>query len=443
MQIPRSALVAAVKPIEKELFYMKKIIAIMMFLLVITMGLSACSPDNKYIIDDNEETSYVEDSSSFDSQTSDISSAQPDIPVQQKVNIIEAKNFSDGVVWVKQKDESKTFWSCLDTKGTTQFSLDEGKEPATDFVNGIAIIGFIQGEEYVNSGWRPKIIKTDVIDKTGKIIWSVEEHGKNEGERLFGAGALDSIEMIAERNSFLGYIFVKFHVETFEYSGTKLGVLDSQCNWYLDPSHDQYDLTTMASLDHEGMGIYRIHLNNEYNSIYYNLLTNEFLGETSYDIVGDWIEQNRNKVDKDTLTFKAEGDENRKFVDPGFYNESGEKIIDLSSYNIPSYSAPFFINGYAVIDIENDQGAKYMTVINKSGEQMASPIKYLEHGNVVSGLFWIKNEDNTFSYMDTTMNVVISDLTGHINDFTLDGIATIKDSDGTYYFIDTTGKRMP
>lgn len=166
------------------------------------------------------------------------------------------------------------------------------------------------------------------------------------------------------------------------------------------------------------------------------------MGETYNSVINGWIEQNRYKIDKDTLTYKTEGNGQTGLVNPGFYNEYDEKVIDLSSYNIMWHSPPFFINGYSVLDIENDQGARYMTVINKAGEQLAPPIKSLAHGNVVSGLFLVRNEDNTFSYMDTKMNVVIANIKAQsASDFTYDGIATIKSADETYY-INTSGERI-
>ena len=376
-----------------------------------------------------------------------------------ETHLVSARDYSEGVAWIRRNtitdswDSSYrfSFWSCIDVEGKTVFSIEEDMIPVTGFSNGIAVIATDQDLYTFGSYKNPSI-----IDKTGSILWSLDKDGKTEGERFFGVDAVENIELYVEMNEFidLGYIFILFHINTFEYSGVKLGVLDSNLDWYLDPTNELCDLTSLHSLSFVGSGIYEAKVSiGSGEDFLYDSLTNEFVGRTNVDreTVSGWVEQNRLKIENDSLTFINEKDAQDGLV--GFYNEKGELVIDLSSYNITG--SPFFINGYCVLDIKNEQGAGYTVVINKAGEQMAAPIKQGAHGNIVNGLFWMRNSDGSgFSYLDENMKVVIPDidesLPEQMNDFTEEGIARISvptskvdtSKDDYHYYIRKTGERI-
>lgn len=63
------------------------------------------------------------------------------------------------------------------------------------------------------------------------------------------------------------------------------------------------------------------------------------------------------------------------FTEVGFYNLNGEKVIDLSQYDIKSeYETIFFFNNISKIKICNDQGNYYYITIDKSGNVVNSVV---------------------------------------------------------------------
>ena len=422
---------------------MKKYICIILFVACVGLALSACSSQRSYVATDD--MIVVRDGESAPRNNN--APAQANTP-QSNFEIVNARTFSDGVVWVRKSDAgvwAAGIWSALDMNGNVLFSLDEGKSPTTDFYNGVAVIAT-----------RERNIK--LIDREGRIVWSIEEHGEREAERLFGTGVVDSIELIANDSIelstsdrfarfFNGYSFVIFRIVTFEYTGAKFGVLDSNGNWLLCPTHDFVYTTTLSGINHRGSGIYTLRLRSR--DVHYNLLTNEFVNNAdefvSVDDINELIEQNRIILENDTLTFRTERHRTHGgLIDPGFYDANGRRVIDLSSYNFRAARQPIFVNGYSVMTIYNDQGTRFMVVINKQGEQTAPPQLWIDHGNVESGLIRVRHGNRHYSFLDTNMNVVISDIRGAVTDFTRDGIATVLwcDDSGEIFFIDTAGNRL-
>ncbi len=55
----------------------------------------------------------------------------------------------------------------------------------------------------------------------------------------------------------------------------------------------------------------------------------------------------------------------------GFYDENGNKVIDLSMYDITN-SSLYFENGESTFEIQNDQGTKYNITIDKEGNVINS-----------------------------------------------------------------------
>ena len=360
--------------------------------------------------------------------------------VVETVKITEARDFSDGAVWVMNESSTSAFWKCLDTKGETLFTLSEGKIPVTDFFNEIAVIATeenrLESKAALSSIVTYVYPDAELIDKTGKVVWSVGEQGTQEAERLFGANTVDSIQVV---QGLEGYILVLFNIESFEFSGMKLGVLDYELNWFLNPTDERCSFGGYSFVVNDAIGLY--HFVHNADITYYNMVINDF-GGGLFGPPRDWTENIQISLSKDGLVYKHEVGSFNVTLDRGFYNANGEKVIDLLSYDIPSQFAPIFTDGYSVLTMANDQGSLYMTVINKQGEQMASPIKYQAHGNIANGLFWAKNEDGSHSYMNPKMEVVIANIEAKsVSDFTEDGLATIRNTD-EIYFIDTAGKRV-
>ena len=156
-------------------------------------------------------------------------------------------------------------------------------------------------------------------------------------------------------------------------------------------------------------------------------------------------------------------------VDAGFYDITGNKIIDLSSYDFPStfyvgnyYGYPVeFSNGYCLLQILNPQGSPYYTVIDKNGNMMFEPL-HLDGrlSSLSNDIFMIRKEGST-----SIINIygeVVAEIAGRniikssndvdysISDYK-DDVALVrvfKKDNTTYptaqalYYIDKTGKRL-
>lgn len=333
-----------------------------------------------------------------------------------KIENISAGLISDGTIWVKQRIDSSVFYSCFDTTGKKLFSLDPDSVPSTEFVNGVAVVDM-----------------NCLIDKTGKTIWSLEENGKSEGERLFGVGNVESVEFANLSYNrvyyFWGGVFVSYSIETFEWSGTKTGVIDCNGDWQLEP-------VEITAGSFYGGPFYDLYIEDTWGC--YNIFNGEFavgghIGEESNaEQIEQWTRQYYFDLDGG-LVYNQEQN--------GFCDAEGTKVIDLSRYNLRE--TPYFTDGYCFLHIENDQGSAYTTIIDTSGKEMFQPIKEFDHGDIRQGLFRVLNEDGTATFLDEQMNEIIQnvELVYNYCDFSSDGVVLVKDDQG-FYLLDLNGDRI-
>ena len=113
------------------------------------------------------------------------------------------KDFSDGVAWVVVTPRGP--WSCIDKTGKVLFELGEGESPESDFSKGVALV---QRSDRTRT--------KELIDKTGKVISSPK------------SGEYDKIENFIPEE---GMIVVSKHIESFEVTETRLGIIDNQGKW--------------------------------------------------------------------------------------------------------------------------------------------------------------------------------------------------------------------
>lgn len=124
----------------------------------------------------------------------------------------------------------------------------------------------------------------------------------------------------------------------------------------------------------------------------------------------------------------------------GYYNENFEMVIDLSNYEVHSASA--FVNGCAVVEIENSEGTKFVIVIDEEGNYLFDPIEVISADYDYSeGLLAVDLGDDNITYIDKNGEVSFTiPRDGTIYYDTVrcsDGIVT----NGSAYY-DKTGKQL-
>ena len=348
------------------------------------------------------------------------------------LNIINGRDFSDGVAWIKQEYG----WSCVDKEGKIIFNLNSGSTPTTDFINGIAIID-----------------KDKIINKSGEVVSSVSD------------GKYDRI--IEECGNFNGYVFVCLFIDTFELTEYRIGIIDSSGNWYMEPimKKPQYSDPRYVSDDmyywEQGKSESRYYFNVklkelvEFSPVYAGdsyengyILNNTYQKVTVINKRGEYSEiypiLNNGKYTEfigkyqDDVFFGTD----LYVTECNFYNIYGDKAIDLSKYNIKHNifdPYPYFSEGYCFLEIMNNQNSEYFTIIDKTGQQMFEPRKSVQHGEISCGLIWIKSGTG-YSYIDVFGNEKFYLECSKANDFH-ESIAKIENS-GSAYYIDINGNKI-
>jgi len=370
--------------------------------------------------------------------------------------LIDGEEFSDGLAWVKVMVESDEIWGAMDTNGKIQFGVDG--EPQTPFYNGVALI----------SEWENKC----VVDKTGKIIAD-----KNDTR-------FDKVLAIDEG----GHIWVTKSIDTLELAEIQYGILNNKGEWIhalkaddnrrtsFEPSVVQYyftddffvkhtngtsifDFTTMREKYYHNLDV--AYVPNGTGAVYDKKTNSLFL----YLINVDTQEKKYITVSKDGtaietlsvlagarikdgLAFWGDEDSNKY----GFYDLQGNMVIDISSMNLRNYYSyrgsqfehPTFEDGYALINLLNDNNSIFTTIIDKSGKQMFEPIKNGWNSQHLSeGLAWLynANNDDTYSYINVKGETVIEGIhASKVYDFK-NGVAKIE-FNGDIYYMNKVGKRL-
>lgn len=284
--------------------------------------------------------------------------------------ITDYRDYHDGVAWVKVIFNDTTKWTCCDQEGNILFSLDEASEPTTDFAQGVAVVD-----------------SNRVVNKSGETVWSIEKEGTEFGSQTWGQGSVTNI-WISYRpaeEEFFGYTFVVFEVDSYEISGSFTGILDPEGQWYAEPALKQYRYAEDGLYEYYVPNGYD--LPNESQWYLYNVLTNETEegknGNRDYSQYVAW--QNAFKFARQDGLMFTEDEIGCCFVDA-----NGNRAIDLSKYNINYYGeSPVFHEGYCLLEVSNEQGAYYYTVIDTAGVEQFPPQKGVEHGELRCGYYWV------------------------------------------------------
>ena len=256
---------------------------------------------------------------------------------------------------------------------------------------------------------------TLLVNTEGKVLWSMNKDGKEQAEKIFGAGNVETVEMAENNfNNFNGYAAVKIHVNSFDTTGDYYTILKPDGTFLMEPVKANKFQMWSGKIYAEWQGDY---VSDGDNYHYINLLTGETVDakrEVGTFIMnpqpavpdGGWeqvqIWQNEyDRSNQDGLLY----DQNVH----GFTDKDGNVVIDLSEYtlydekyryndekektlyfnsngqymvfntldsNKSKIAPPRFHNGYAVVTIRNQDDAPFFVIYDTKGEKVCQPTKY-------------------------------------------------------------------
>jgi hypothetical protein len=371
-------------------------------------------------------------------------------------DIISAKDFSDGFTWVNVRLESGfKQWGAMNTEGEVQFFIND--RPRTNFYNGVAML-----YDY------------SIMDVTGNIVVD------NNDTRF------DRITRLGEG----GHIWVEKQVDTLERSETLFGVLNNAGEWLHELEADYRlkagALTTGGTTGYFGNGIYLVdyhHIADERGIGIYDFATmnrinfiedvgwnitryDEYSGTIIFQtaIVGDvsgigyiytisrdgtverlpsFMRMNNNSINSGMVYIAMRNAWHEYYLErdaTGFYDLQGNKLFDIPQL----IGTPIFEGDYSFVVLANDGGVRFVTVIDREGNQLfepirANPINGQEY--LSEGIVWIRGEDDNLFSIDVRGNILIDNLQAdRVNQFK-EGFSVIRIND-YYHFIDREGNKL-
>lgn len=359
-----------------------------------------------------------------------------------------ASDFSNGVAWVtaSTNEEGTSHEQFLiDKKGNILFSssvlTDQNGNQfdfygntgvnLTNYYNDAALAYISYPDAKYNVTTADDCANT-IINKNGEIIWSIEKEGWEEAKKFFPDVEITSVHGATNFTNgntadlrtipYRGYMAVEIEVDSFEYTGSYIGLLDAQGNWVVEPTTPCDSIAYSAFHNTEDYGF-----------------TSAWLFR--YD-TGELI-----TIESDADPFDVEDDiateiyfskHNNLMWDignpDGFFDPSNKLVIDTEAMSAVGDDA-VFEDGYAIIELENEQDSRYLTVIDTTGKQMFSPIKNTGHGNLSEGKFYW---DEGQCYLDVN-GEQIGDITGARGHDFSEGLAWLYINNEEWHCIDGEG----
>ena len=258
--------------------------------------------------------------------------------------ILSASLFSEGLAFVElSQEEGKSY--CIDKKGHIVFELDIDLS-----IDGDINSTFINGLAYVNEG---------LCNTTGKVTKPADVGATT----FYYASTLSA-----------GYILAE--VVTADYSNTskKLGVLNTNFEWTVEPSADLYN----EFADEYGYSEIDNALNTtDYTvgDLYFNVSLEKALNLKTGEVIKD-----KSKIGTPSSSLWILGSGGSQYT--GYYLPSESSylseenlILDLTK-NGEVCSATSFVNGRAAIVYRNTSANKYyVTMIDEEGKHLFEPVE--------------------------------------------------------------------
>lgn len=305
------------------------------------------------------------------SRTNEIAQGKQNEEKSESVKIRDAKNFSDGVAWIKDEnnniylinEEGKKLFELGDT--TTGYGVPDTVE---DFKDGFAKVKDENGER--------------IINKSGKTVLEINSDMEVE-------------------NSGEGFAIVETEEEDYLGKTKKMGLYDLEENRYILSLSENY--TRMEYLN-EGMFLVLQKEEGSYRTpaFLFNTETEQTVkGPTEDRYIEEMNEYNNGYatavkdgtfclIDKNgnEKTLGVDGfyglntgkySEGLVYIKEAFYDENGNKAIDLADQNVDNL--PVFVDGYAFVTFDNGSN-EYYTIMDKTGQFLFEPKKFISTDNV-------------------------------------------------------------
>lgn len=472
-------------------------------ILLITLGvimlISGCAKENTFEAGEATSLQDYEDHTPIDNNEDIYENIEPEQHYETIMGDREQlHNFSDGVAWIMWEGQ----WICIDTNGNILFAMDYIYEPVTDFINGYAVVQLsnVENDEKSIFSKRERIL----VDKSGTPIMG--EWLTDGEERLLKIGKnKDSIDVwfLVVKDSYSThqeYIKVLNRFKGVDESGEieceKIVCYDMPKNFqkYYDILNIGDGIYTLKYWEAQSRGT-RIYNTNELgvkedsnqnnteivNYGHYAYIDNCRIeeGHNQLGFYDEVISGNGGLVDaKGNLLRKvyepginntvfmgsySEGvyssgnRKNYRLVCEGFYDFDGNKVVDLNGY--VTKWPPFYKNGYCVLQLKNDAGVDFYTILDKEGNLLFEPKRGCAMGDdlnsacyVTEDVIIVLDENGTYKYVDTMGNDVLIDYQyfldsnggGALGKF-YDGLARVAvDRDGMrrYIYINRQGDEL-
>ncbi len=369
--------------------------------------------------------------------------------------------FHDGVAWCMDSDYSESPQMYLINKdgnilfGHNDLVVQKGAELGVGFCQfssysdgvSMAHLDFEETQDNTRNAYANAL-----IDKEGKIIWSTAIDGWEAAEkylqeydiqRIEGLSGVyedvrstdnDSFATGASDNVYSGYMTIGFWIDSYEFTGVTIGVVDSKGNWVVEPGetkgNSMYELSAMQQ---ENNGIYAT----EQFIVDYNN------GEVTFFSDKEKAYNAAKQMESDAEYERHNGMlyTNANSEGKGYYNKTGEKVIDLSQY-YEIENAHEFEDGYAFLEVKNEGGGRYMTIIDEKGNEMFPPVpnECLRGSELSEGFIFIGSPAEGY-FIDVHGNKLeTTDEYGLLGTGFSEGLAWLRNEDGNYVCINTDGK---
>ena len=312
-----------------------------------------------------------------------------------------------------------------------------------------------------------------IINDSGELIWTTEKDGKAAATEFFGPDIdVTDIEIVdaAGFHDYGGYVGVSFKIDTYDFTGTVSGILDSNLNWIVAPMTPQerqsradyyqnehlYSLKNpdesgiiydnyWVELEGEGLVLYR---SGEF--VPYEGSKPDSFGGRDF-IYGGKTKQERALEEEAILTNQLVYNDDETFV-----NGNGETVIDLSGKGLITGPLSQFVDTYrdsnsgkivafrygdfVGAEMTNKGGGDFFTVIDRSGEFQFEPRRYSSVGEFTDhGVFFIPPDSKTGYFITETGDQLGSE-TGVNGRAFYDDRAFIKTETDGWHCIDENGE---
>ncbi len=288
------------------------------------------------------------------------------------------RDFSDGVVWVQQKEHGLS--GCIDTKGNVVIPF------SYDFKYDADTSSFREGYCFVSTEKKPYVMKDPLpypkyyIDKSGK---KVEQIGEVEGGSFFDGG----VSFIESKEAHEWILIDK--------NGKRLSKSSYDGCVIIDKDMNSYQLYSLIGVEY--------------------LLVETYLSRGSDDEIYLF-------VDGFAMVFTYDGD--AKF---GLIDREGNEVIK------PQYDVlGFFVDGLAKVKIGDSYG-----YINKLNQQVIKPKYPLAH-DFSEELAAVMVENGLYGYIDKKGRMIIEPAYNNADKFKC-GLASVQKGD-KWIYIDAVGK---